>query len=453
MRSDSSTTHRPLLVTLSLGLSTFLALFDVTAVVVALPGIAKGLDFPGSDIAWVIDAYSLAFTGALLLSGTLADRHGRRRALLAGNAVFLVGSVCCGLAPSSSLLIVARTLQGVGAAFLVTGASALVASTFPNRTERSKAFGILGVISGIAMALGPTLGGLLASRFGWPWIFYANIPFCITLALAVPSLVSESRDPAGRPPDVWGAVLLPLSLCLAVNALLRRDASVALRVACFVGSAAAAAQFLVQQRRSPHPVLDARVFATPAMAGVGALLLALQFGYWAVLVYLPLFLPVALGVSMDEAGVTLLAATLPLLLVPPIGGRLVTRWGWRRYFGTAFGVMTTGNMLLIAAATATDAQTRLVGTFLGMVTIGIAAALVNPQTSSVTMALVPPTHVGVAAAAAMVVRQAGFVFSIAALGATISTTSVVTAFVWPWAMAAIVALAGAAAATALLPRG
>lgn len=444
--------HRPLLVTLSLGLSTFLALFDVTAVVVALPEIAKELRFSVSGVAWVIDAYSLAFTGALLLSGALADRYGRRRALLAGNAIFLVGSICCGLAPNGSLLIVARVLQGIGAAFLVAGASALIASTFPNRSERTKAFGILGVISGIALALGPTLGGFLASRFGWPSIFYANIPFCITLALVVPSLVSEARDPAGRPLDAWGAVLLPLSLCLAVDALLRRDASAVVRGTCFVGSAVAAGLFLVHQRRSPHPVLDPRVFATPTMAGVGALLLALQFGYWAVLVYLPLFLAAAFGVSMDEAGVSLLAATLPMLLVPPFGSRLVTHWGWRRYFGIAFGIMTVGNVLLIAAAATADAQTRLVSTFVGMVTIGIAAALVNPQTSSVTMALVPQTHVGVAAAAVMVVRQAGFVVSIAALGATISTTIVAAAFVWPWALAAIVALIGMTAAMALLPR-
>lgn len=353
--------NRPIFITLSLGLSTFLAFFDVTAVVVALPGIARDLDFSVSGLAWVIDAYSLAFTGALLLAGTLADRYGRRRALLTGNAIFLIGSICCGLAPSGLWLIVARAFQGVGAAFLVTGASALVASHFPNRSERNKAYGTLGVISGIAMALGPTLGGILASRLGWSWIFYANIPFCITLAVAVPALVGEARDQAGRPLDIWSAVLLPAALCLAVDALLRQDESAIIRGVCFAGSAITTLLFLAHQRRTPHPALDPRVFATPTMVGVAAILLALQFGYWAVLVYLPLFLHAVLGMSMDAAGGTLLAATLPMLLVPPIGSRLVNHWGWRRYFAVAFGIMTIGNVLLTVASTTGDAQTRLVG--------------------------------------------------------------------------------------------
>src|SRR6185295_4970309 len=101
-------------------------------------------------------------------------------------AVFLMASIACGLAASVPLLLTARVVQGVGAAFMVTGAIALVAGAFPNHAGRARAFGIIGVISGVAMALGPTLGGLLASWFGWRWIFYANIPFCLALALAVP---------------------------------------------------------------------------------------------------------------------------------------------------------------------------------------------------------------------------------------------------------------------------
>ena len=196
----------------------------------------------------------------------------------------------------------------------------------------TRAFGIIGVISGVAMALGPILGGLLASWFGWRWIFYANVPFCLALALAVPRLVAETNDPDGRPLDPLGVALLTISLGLAIDALLRRDASLAVRAGCLVASAAAALVFVLQQWRSPRPVLDPRVFATSAMAGVGALLTAIQFGYWAVLVYLPLFLSVGLRVSVEVAGVALLAATLPMLLVPLLGGQFVTRWGWRRFF-------------------------------------------------------------------------------------------------------------------------
>ncbi len=177
---------RSVLTTLALGLSSFLILFDVTAVVVAMPAIARDVGLGVAGLAWVIDAYSLAFTGALLASGALADRFGRRRCMLAGNVVFLVASVACGMASSESMLLSARAVQGVGAAFMATGGIALVAISFPNVSQRTRAFGVMGIISGVAMALGPTLGGFLASWFGWRWIFFANVPFCLALVLAVP---------------------------------------------------------------------------------------------------------------------------------------------------------------------------------------------------------------------------------------------------------------------------
>ena len=248
------------------------------------------------------------------------------------------------------MLLAMRAVQGVGAAFMATGGIALVAIAFPNIALRTRAFGVIGVISGVAMALGPTLGGFLASWLGWRWIFFANIPFCLALALAVPLLVAETNDREGRRLDPVGIALLTISLGLAIDALLRRDGSLALRATCLVGGTTAALLFIWQQWRSPRPVLDPRVFATSTMAGVATLLTALQFGYWAVLVYLPLFLSAGLHISMDVAGVALLAATLPMLLVPLIGGRLATHWGWRRLFTIAFGLVAIGDVWLVIAA-------------------------------------------------------------------------------------------------------
>jgi MFS family permease len=450
-RTTEVTQGRSNLITLALGLGTFLTLFDVTAVVVAVPGLAKDLGFVVAGAAWVIDAYSLAFTGALLASGALADRFGRRRAMLAGNAVFLVASIGCGAAASGPLLLMARVVQGVGAAFMVTGAIALVAGAFPNQGQRARAFGVIGVISGVAMALGPTLGGLLAAWFGWRWIFYANIPFCLALALAVPRVVAETNDPDGRPLDPLGVALLTISLGLAIDALLRHDAAFTVRAMCLVAGAMAALMFVLQQWRSPRPVLDPRVFATSAMIGVGALLTSIQFGYWAVLVYLPLFLSTALRVSMELAGVALLAATLPMLLVPLLGGRFVTQWGWRRFFIVAFGVIAAGDLSLVLAALSESPAMRLAATVAGMFSIGIGAALANPQMGSVVLALAPLARAGMASAMIMIVRQAGFAISIAALGAMLRSTELAAAFAKPFALAALVALAGMIAALALLP--
>jgi len=307
------------------------------------------------------------------------------------------------------------------------------------------------VISGIAMASGPTLGGLLAAWFGWRWIFCANIPFCLALALAVPRFVAETNDPNGRPLDPIGIVLLTISLGLAVDALLRREASLAMRVAGLAAGATAMLLFILQQRLSSRQVFDASVFATPAMTGVGALLTAIQFGYWAVLVYLPLFLRARLQVSIEVAGVALLAATLPMLVVPLLGGRFVTRWGWRHFFMVAFGVLAAGDLLLLVAALSISPAMRLAATIAGMLTIGVGAALANPQMSSVALALAPPSQAGMTSAATIIVRQAGFALSIAALGAMLATTEIAAAFAAPFTLAAFVALAGMIAALVLLP--
>jgi predicted MFS family arabinose efflux permease len=276
-------------------------------------------------------------------------------------------------------------------------------------------------------------------------------PLCLSLTIVVPRFVAETNDPDGPPLDPVGVALLTISLGLAIDALLRRDGSLAIRAACLAGSAMASLLFVLQQWRRSRPVLDPRVFATSAMAGVGALLTAIQFGYWAVLVYLPLFLSTALLVSIEVAGVALLAATLPMLMVPLIGGRLVTQWGWRCFFVVAFGIMAAGDALLALATVSTSPAMRLAATIAGMLTIGIGAALANPQMSSVVLALVPPTQAGMASAVTMIVRQAGFAISIAALGATLTRTDMATAFAAPFALATLAALAAIAAAIILLP--
>lgn len=170
---------RPVLV---LGLAGFLANFDVTSVVVPLPLIARELGLGVAGYAWVMNAYSLAFTGTLLVAGALADRHGRRKALLGGNIIFVVASVACGLAWNDLSLVLARAAQGFGAAFLVTGGFSLLASTYPDTPSHARAFSWLGVVTGVGMALGPTIGGLVASYAGWRWIFLANIPVCALIA-------------------------------------------------------------------------------------------------------------------------------------------------------------------------------------------------------------------------------------------------------------------------------
>jgi EmrB/QacA subfamily drug resistance transporter len=436
---------------LALALAAFLTQFDVTAVVVAMPAIGRDLGLGVAGFAWVMDAYSLAFTGTLLASGALADRYGRRRALLAGNILFLAASLACGLAANGPELWAARAAQGVGAAFVITGAIALLANAYPKPEERARAFGFMGVISGVAMALGPTLGGVISAWASWRWIFLANIPFCGLIAWAVPRLVDDARDANGRPLDIVGIILLTLALGLTIAALLAgRDAPVYTMLGAFAG-AVLLGLFVILQRRQARPMLDPAVFARPAMVGIVVLLFAVSFGYWAMLVYLPLFLRAAFGWSPEAAGLALLAATVPMLVLPPIGGRLVTRWGWRRLFATGLAIVAAGDLVLAGFCAGPDGALHLGAVILGMACIGTGAALAHPQLSGAVVALVPADQAGMASAVTVVARQAGFAIGIAVLGAVLLSDTRADDFAWPFTLAAVSALVGLGAALLLLP--
>jgi MFS family permease len=166
---------------------------------------------------------------------------------------------------------------------------------------------------------------------------------------------------------------------------------------------------------------------------VAALLTALQFGYWAVLVYLPLFLSAAVHISMEGAGAALLAATLPMVLVPLIGGRLAMHWGWRRLFTIAFGLVVIGDFCLVTAALSDGPEIRLAAAVAGMAIIGVGAAVANPQLSGVALAVAPATQAGKASAVTFIVRQAGFAISIAALGLTLGAVNDAADFAQPFA--------------------
>ena len=435
-----------------LGMAAFLTQFDVTAVVVAMPAIAAELGFGVAAYARVMDAYSLAFTGGLLAAGALADRYGRRRALLGGNIVFLAGSIACGFAAGGPVLWAARAVQGLGAAFVITGGIALLASTYTWPDGRARALALMGVISGTAMALGPTLGGLVSAWMGWRWIFLAN-PLCLLAILAVPRLVAELRGPAGGPLDWSGIVLLTLALGLAIESLLMGRAA-PVRVAVGLGaSACLLAIFAMQQRRRPAPMFDPAVFGRPVMIGISSLLIAVSIGYWAVLVYLPPFLGAAFGWTGSSVGFALLFATLPMLLLPPYGARLAKRWGWRRLFATAMLVLLAGDLtlMLIASGWLPNTGVILAAAATGMMLIGLGAALAHPQLSGAVVALVSPDQTGMASAVTVVMRQGGFALGIAALGASLPYETAAASYVWPWLIAALASAGGLIAASSLLP--
>lgn len=445
---DSATSMLP---ALALGLAAFLTNFDVTAVVIALPVVARDLGFGIAGYAWVMDAYSLAFTGSLLVSGAVADRFGRRRAMLGGNIVFALASLACGVAYDGPTLWAARAIQGVGAAFIVTAGIALIASVYTRPGERTRAFAWLGVMSGIAMALGPTVGGLIASWIGWRWIFLINLPACAIVALMVPRLVAEAREAMPRPFDGWGVLLLTAALTALVEALLHGRTSMVHMVGGVLFSAMLFAGLTFQQKRREQPILDPKIFTQPAMIGIGVLLFAVSVGYWAVLVFLPLFIAAAFGLPADLIGLAMLAATLPMLLFPPLGSRLVNRLGWQHHFALALAIMALGDAMIAITLLSSDSGPLLWPIIAGMSAIGIGVALAHPQLSGAVVALVPADQAGMASAVTVIMRQAGFAIGIAVLGAILRNESSAADYVWLFAAAAAASVIGLAAALIFLP--
>nr|WP_083916116.1 MFS transporter [Methylobacterium sp. B34] len=440
---------RSRLTSATIGLAAALTNFDVTSVVVVLPSIGTTLGIQVASWAWIIDAYSIAFTVTLLIAGALADRLGRRRALLLGNAGFLMASLACSLAWNSPLFLAARAAQGAAAAFLVTGGFASIATAFPAPKARARAFGIVGVASGVAMAMGPSLGGIIGAGLGWRWIFLANLPFCILITLLVPRLVAEMRDDTDKPLDWPGIAILTLALGLAIEAILEaRHAPIRLAIG-LATSAGLIAWFAARQRRQTRPMLDPIVFASRPMVGVTILLLAVSVGYWAVLVYLPLFLATAFGWATGVAGLAMLAATLPMLIIPPLGSTLAPRLGWRHLFAVALSLIAAGGSILALSALSEPAW-AYVCAFAGMALIGMGAALSHPQLSGAVIALAPPEVSGMASALTIIARQAGFALGVATLGALTPAHIHVSAFVWPFGAAAAAA-AGGVLACLLLP--
>src|SRR3954454_4996210 len=206
-----------------LAIAQFMVVLDVTIVNVALPAIQADLGFSADGLQWVVNGYTLAFGGLLLLGGRASDLLGRRRLFLIGLALFGAASLAGGFAGSSGALIAIRAIQGIGAALLSPAALALLTVTFPAGNERNIALGIWGALAGIGGTLGVVAGGVLVDSLGWEWIFFVNVPVAALALVATPLVVGESRNPHGGGFDFRGAVLGTAGLIALVGAVIRTD--------------------------------------------------------------------------------------------------------------------------------------------------------------------------------------------------------------------------------------
>src|ERR1039458_1630288 len=362
-------------------------LLDITVVNVALPDIQRSLLSSFSDLQWVVNAYALTLAAFLLTSGSVSDLIGRRRVFLAGLFVFTGASAVCGLSTTPLMLNIARAVQGTGGAMMFATSLALIGQAFHGK-ERGTAFGVFGAVTGAAVAVGPVLGGVITSAFSWKWIFFVNVPIGVIAVFIAVTQVEDSRDPDATGVDWAGLVTFSSSLFLLVYALVQGNekgwGSTEI-VALLIVSLGLMVAFVILEHLQSRPMLDLTLFRRPAFTGASIVAFALSSSFFAMFLYMTLYLQDVLGYGPLQAGLRFLPTTLLAFFVAPISGKLSVRVPVRLLLGS------------------------------GLLLIGI--GLVNPPLASTAIGVVPAERSGMASGINSTFRQVGIATGIAGLGA------------------------------------
>ncbi|MCY3575939.1 MAG: MFS transporter [bacterium] len=404
---------------LALGAATaaaFMVVVDVSIVNVAFPSIQRSLDASNAALSWIVSGYSITVGSFLLLSGRLADRHGRRRMFNLGLVIFAVGSLFSGVAPEVEVLIAARVVQAIGGSLIMPSSLAMVLPEFPV-SRRSAAIGMWGAMGALGAAFGPSIGALLINGLGWRWIFYVNLPIAALVFIASQRLVRESRDEdtEGRL-DVVGVPMGTVALALIMVAIVQGEGwgYGDYRIIVFVVVGVVLLPFVVWRSRShPNPLLDLNLFSYRSFSAATA-----SFGLYA-LGFVPGFLMSSL-LLQDLWGLTVLEAGLGLTPGPimasalsvPIG-RMADRWGHRWLLTSGVALCGLSYLWLLVLADETSAYFAV---FLpANVVLGIGVGLSIATFVSAAMSDVPPSRFAIANATTRTVQQVCFALGIAVI--------------------------------------
>jgi EmrB/QacA subfamily drug resistance transporter len=397
----------------------FMMMLDNTVVSVALPTIQADLHTSLSQLEWVVNAYATVFAVALLTGGKLADYLGRRRIFVAGLVVFTLSSLACGLASTGSELIAARAVQGVGAALMFPATLSIITATFPVE-ERGLAIGIWSGVSGLALAIGPLVGGLLAQHAGWQWIFYVNLPVGVAGVIATYLIIRESRDTSSvQRLDLPGLVTSGLAVFFGTFGLTEANkygwGSTTI-VLCFVGAAVALGAFVLLEQRQRLPMLDLSLFRDSTYAGAnlaGLLVFVALFGQ---IVYSSVFLQAVLHYSPVQAGATFLASTTAIAVMAPVSGKLSDKIGPRLPMTTGMAVFGVG----LLGLTSLDANSNFWDLAPWLVVGGLGFGLIMPSMTAAVLTSVSVDQGGVASAVMQAFRQLGAALGVAVMGAIVA---------------------------------
>ncbi|MGE5636092.1 MAG: MFS transporter [Nocardioidaceae bacterium] len=401
---------------LAVSVATFMLLLDITVVNTALPSIRADLGASFTDLQWVVDAYTLTLAAFVLTAGSLADRLGRRRTFAAGLAIFSLASLAAGLAPDPTFLNVSRAVQGIGGAILFAVSLALLAQEFAPGRERGTALGAYGATIGMAVAIGPLVGGALVDWLGWESIFLLNVPIGAAAIGVTYARLRETRDPNATRIDWAGLASFSASLFLLVLALVRGNEEgwgSTLIVSLLAAAAVLLAAFVLIERRVREPMLPLGLFRRRAFTGVQLAAFAVSGSMFALFLYLTLFMQSYLGLSPLEAGIRYLPVTVAAFVMGPIAGALLGRVQARLMLAVGLGLTGLG-LILMSGLDAGSEWTALLGGFL---VSGVGVGLLNPVIADVALSVVPKEQSGMAAGVNDTFRQVGVAVGVAAWGA------------------------------------
>lgn len=391
-----------------------MAMLDNTVVNIALPTITRKLNATVSDLQWIIDGYVLAFASLLLTGGILGDRYGRKRMFLTGLAIFTLASLGCGLSGSGSQLIMFRALQGVGAALLMPGTLSILTVTFPPE-ERSRAIGLWAGVSGLALALGPTLGGWIVEQGGWETVFFINVPIGIVAFAIAWRTVRESVSAETRHLDLPGLALGTSGLFSLTYGLIeanQRGWSDPLIVASLVTAGVLLVAFLVWEHRSPKAMMPLPFFRIPAFSAGNAVAFSVSLGMFSIFLFVTLYMQAIRGYTPFETGLRFLPMTLVIIVSAPTAGHLAQRVGPR--IPVTYGLTMVSAGLFGLTFIQPDTPYWVLAVLFLMMGNGIGSTMA-PMTAAV-MGAVGPQRAGLGSAMTNTSREVGGVLGIALLG-------------------------------------
>ena len=412
--------RRTLLTFVVTSIALFMVSLDNLVVTTALPVIRLDLHANLAQLEWVVNAYTLTFAVLLLTGAALGDRFGRKRMFTIGVAVFTAGSAMAALSPNGDVLVIARAIQGLGAAIVMPLTLTLLSAAVPAE-RRGLALGFWGGISGLAIAVGPLVGGAIVDGLDWHWIFWLNVPVGIVL---VPFAIVALRESHGRDAalDLPGLALVSGGLFALVWALIHGngDGWTAPNIlGAFATAAVLLPAFIVRQARTPRPMLPLRFFRSRSFSAANGVSFLMSFGVFGAIFLLAQFFQLVQGYSPFEAGLRTLPWTGMPILVAPIAGVLSDRIGGRPLLVTGMALMASGLAWFAAMSSPTVPYLALVP---ALVLSGVGMSLFFAPTANLVLSAVRPEEEGLASGANNTIREVGGVFGVAILASVFSAS-------------------------------